>query len=220
MNLNIKFNDGTTQTLVSQTGRLCALYSMKTWEEFGRPYDGSFRQAEVWDAAVGGTAGVTNRLRLGRREIDFLKSMNTAPGLRDWNWAANAPTGLYYQSIDGISIDDEVNWNWVAAPSGRPYDRNVMCFSAFQNGRGQVVAVPKGADYKRCAEIPGMMQRVWGNYRNGTPENNWNCGPLLWNAMMFNPATFPHTKGNGGFWLDQSWLYEKVGEVQVPWINE
>lgn len=216
--MNITFSNLKNQSLTPKpTGKICPLYSMKTWTEYGIPFDGSFSQTIAFDAPINGTGGVTNRLRLKKTEIDFIKSLNTAPGLKSWAWAADSPTGLYYQSRPGESIDKSVDWNWVGTPSGRPYDRNIMCFSSFQNGLAQVVAAPRSSNYEFARNIPWLIQRIWGNYRDGTPENSWNSGPHLWNTLLFDPASgFETTKGQRGFWIDQNWLFEKVGEAQVP----
>ncbi len=190
-------------------GKTCALYSMKTWLEKGWSWDGSFSQIPAFDAAVNGTAGVNNRLRITRIEIDFIKSLNTN-SLKTWTWAADAPTGLYFQSVAGYSIDDCVDWNWVGAPSGHVEDREIMCFSNFQNGMAQVVAAPQSSNYEWARDIPWLIKNIYGNY---------GAVPLLYRSILFDPSSgFPATKGNQCFWLDASWLYQKVGEVQVPWL--
>ena len=186
---------------------------MKTWVEMGVPWDGSFSQIIAFDAPINGTGGVTNRLTIKKPEIDFIKSLNVG-SVKNWNWAADAPSGLLYQSKDGFSIDECVDWNWVGSPSpsGSEHlnDRNVMCFSAMQNGMAQVVAIPKSVNYGQYKDFPWLIQQVYGNY-------SWM--PALWRMPLFDPSTFPHTKGNGEFWLPQEWLFERVGEVAVPWLG-
>lgn len=190
-------------------GKTCPLYSMKTWAEKGWAWDGSFSQIPAFDAAVNGTAGVTNRLRITKTEIDFIKSLNL-DSPKTWKWAADAPHGLYFQSVEGCSIDACVDWNWVGAPSGHIEQREIMCFSNFQNGMAQVVAAPRSFNYEWARGIPWLIKNIYGNY---------GAVPLLYKSILLDPSSgFPTTKGNKEFWLDASWLFEKVGEVQVPWL--
>jgi len=200
------FSDGSIEAAAQ--GNLCEIWSMKTWAEVGQAWDGSFSQTIAFDAPVNGTGGVTNRLTIRKPEIDFIKSLNV-DSLKTWRWAAAAPTGTLYQSKAGYSVDECVDWNWVGTPSGHIESRNVMCFFGFQNGLAQVAAAPKSASYEQYRNVPWLIQNVYGNY---------GAVPLLYKIILLDPSTFPHTKGNGGFWIEKKWLHEKVGTVQVPWL--
>jgi len=197
----------------------CVIYDIKTWSEMGVAPDGSFSQIPAFDAPINGTAGVTNRMILGKAEIDFIKSLNDG-SVKDWKWAAGLPRGNYFGSMDdGTSIDKRVWWNWVGAPSGRPDDRNTMCISAIMNGRAKVVAAPKSTSYEQYRHITWLVQRIWGNYREGTEKNYYNSGPVLYKTLLFDPDSgFVTTKSNKGFWIDAAWLHAKIGTVQIPWM--
>ena len=194
------------------------VYDIKTWTEMGWEPDGSFSQIPAYDAPINGTAGVTNRMILGKTEIDFIKSLNV-DSVMSWDWAAHGEWGYYYGSMeDGTSIDESVWWNWVGAPSGRPNDRNTMCISAFVNGMAQVVGVPKSASYEQYRNVPWLVQRIWGNFRRGVPENKYNSGPVLYKSILFAPDSgFVTTKSNRGFWIDAAWLHAKIATVEIPW---
>ena len=212
MNLTVEFGTDVytspLQKVNVASGRVCEIWSMKTWAEVGEVLDGSFSQIVAFDAPVNGTAGVNNRIIIKKNEIDFIKSLNVN-SQKNWKWAADAPRGLYFQSLDGFSIDDSVAWNWVGAPSGHVEQRNVMCFSAFQNGLCSVVAAPKSGDYGQFRDTPWLIQNIYGNY---------GAMPLLYKSILFDPSTFPHDgKSQNGFWIEKKWLHEKKGTVQVPW---
>ena len=203
------FTDGSIQVYPPpQSGKICEIWSMKTWAEVGQPLDGSFSQTVAFDAPIHGTAGVTNRLTIKKPEIDFINSLNIHSE-KSWKWAADAPQGLLYQSILGISIYDSVEWNWVGTPSGHTENRNLMCFSAFTDNLAQVVAAPKSTTYEQYLDIPWLIQNIWGNY---------GAIPLLYKIILLDPMTFPHTKSNGGFWIEKKWLYSKIDTVSVPWL--
>lgn len=205
-------SNGDIQIAAPQTGRLCEIWSMKSWVEMGVVWDGSFSQIIAFDAAVNGTGGVTNRITIKKPEIDFIKSLNVDSS-KSWGWAADAPRRLLYQSKDGYSIDECVDWNWIGTPSPsgaeHPNDRNVTCFSEYDHGMARVVAIPKSTDYEQFRDVPWLIQEVYGNY-------GWM--PPLWKMPLFEPSTFPHTKGNGGFWIPTDWLLDKVGTVKVSWL--
>lgn len=207
-----------SKVLTPPTGKICTIYSIKSWNEMNIPLDGSFSQIVTFDAPVNGTGGVTNQMVLEKTEIDFIKSLNTGGSIfaypQLYSGRHGTTWGNYYRVLDdGTSPDLRVWWNWVAAPSsdikyGRP--RNKMCVSNVVNGMAQIVTVPKSPSYEQYRGIDWLVWKVWGN---------WNGMPQLWNMLALDPASgFETTKSLKGFWIPIEWLYAEVGTVTISWL--
>ena len=217
MKINVEFGLNKYQTLMGKpAGKFCTIYSMKTWAEVGQPLDGSFSQIVANDAPIRGSGGVNQRMKIGVAEINFIKSLNGvgSGSAKTWDWAASwgdTTWGGYFGRLeDGTSTDVAVWWNWVGAPSGHTNDRNIMCISTIVGNMAQVVAAPKSADYEQFRDVDWLVQRIWGNY---------GSMPQLYKTLLFDPAWgFETTKSNRGFWIDVKWLFQEIGQVEVPWV--
>ncbi len=202
----------------------CKVYSIKSWYEIGITLDGSFSQLPASDG------GVTSGLLLKTPEINFIKSLNgPGTGSWSWGWAADKPKGLYYQSIDGVSIDQAVYWNWVAAPSPDQritnYNgvRNVMCVSKIVRMYGEdyafVVGAPKGIDYSKYQQ-DWLVQPVYGDWEWQTKSGTWAGMPHIYNAYMFDPASgfAMKTASDKQFRFPAAWLYKYISTDSIPWL--
>ena len=188
------------------------LYSVNTWEKVGMPNDGSFRQAVLFPSpdknSGGGTAA--NFVRLGRAEIDYIKSINVN-SFRNWKWAADASERLIYQSRPDFSIDMSVDWNRITGCSKDVNNVNVVAVSRTYNGFFRVTGIPRQltGDYFIFKKYPFLNHLMFGNY---------GSLPLLYIMPLFEPDSLFYTsKGGRGMWLESIWIKEQVGTIKGPW---
>lgn len=199
---------------------ICQVWQIKSWYEMGWALDGSFSQIPASDG------GVNTKLLMGLTEINFTKSLNpgwdVGTGIGSWPWAADAPKGKYYQSITGVSINSQVWWNWVGAPSPDqrvyPDVRNVMCVSRIASGWAYVVGAPKGLDYAKYP-LDWLVQPVYGNWEAQNSSGQWVGMPHIWTAYMFDPTSGFQISASSdkAFRFPSSWLYKLVRTDVIPW---
>jgi hypothetical protein len=193
--------------------KTCTEYSVTAWLQ--KDWDGSFGQNVTQPApnpnAGGGTAA--NFVTIKKPEIDAIKALNVA-SLKTWKWAADAPVGLVFQSVNGYSIDDLVNWNRIAPTSALPEfggDINYVCVSQIVNGFAELVGMPKCINYSLYFNVEWVIQKIHGNY---------GSFPLLYKIITWDACSgFAISKGECGIWVPLSILAQKIGEVPVPWNN-
>ena len=213
--------------VVTPRPTLCRIVSLNDREENVPPGtyvpDNSFTQ-EAANASPSqfDSPSVSNKATFGKTEINFLISKNKNPDgtwiYKNWQWAATGYTGAYYQEIQGYSIYDKVNWNWVVPASPNPHDRNFVCVDAKVNGFYEIVAAPKMANYDSISRIYWLNYKVAANYRACIDPATCNMGEYLWNGFLFDPSTFPNTKGNNGYWAEEKYIHEVTSILeQIPW---
>jgi|GEM_PF-2582357 len=202
-------------TITPTTG---TLYTLKTWKEMGKAWNGSFSDIILYDSAHNSTGGITVLLELGKTEIDYVKKVNVNAGsFRTYNGWAHAPGGqIYLDKPDGnggyLDANVVVRWNRIASSSGENDPlRNRICVSSIINGSGSIVGIPKSADYSQFEQYDWLNLKVYGMY---------GAVPLLFRMPLFDSTTgFPLSKGNNGMWIPVGWLHENLGAIQIPWAN-
>ena len=175
------------------------------------PVNNSWAAVRSWDQEVGGTAGVTQRIKIRRREIDWLILTQGRPF---WQWAAAQGTGKVYNTAgQDLWAAEWAWWPCIAQASSPLYPRVLITIDAFSDSgrRVRVVCLRRRDDYSAVKYNTPQTPRIFA--RNGYDAK----GGYIFYEPLFDPRDFDRSTGRGTeIWLEREFLHALVRKEQDP----